>query len=59
MHYSSDTPPTEQKAKPHKWQQEHQPNLTGTSGAYLPPGHIAKGADRAHNAADYQPWKPK
>ena len=43
----------------YRWQKEHIPNLTGTTGRYLPAGHISKGGHRAQAAADYEPWSPQ
>lgn len=42
----------------HLWQKKHVPNLTGTTGRYLPQGHISKGGIRAKAVADYEPWTP-
>lgn len=41
------------------WQKEHQPNLTGTNGRYLPQGHLLKSGKRARATADYKPWTPE
>ncbi|MGB0750099.1 MAG: NADH:ubiquinone oxidoreductase subunit NDUFA12 [Magnetospiraceae bacterium] len=40
------------------WQQTHQPNLTGTLGAYRPDGHDLKGGKRAPATGDYEAWTP-
>lgn len=40
------------------WQKEHQPNLSGTAQAYLPPGHPLHGRSRASAVSDYEPWHP-
>lgn len=59
MHYTTDKLPTEGEQKRHIWQKPHQPNLTGTAGRYLPPGHLARGGDRSPSASgDYIPWNP-
>lgn len=58
LHYTIDALPTELNMPAYAWQKEHLPNLTGTAGAYLPPGHIRRGADRSATVADYQPWTP-
>lgn len=57
LHYTLDSPLPEKKQ--HQWQKQHQPNLTGTTGRYLPAGHISKSGKRASAAADYQAWKPE
>ena len=41
LHHTVDTPPTQESYKPHPWQKPHRPNLTGTPGAYRPPGSTA------------------
>lgn len=58
LHYTLDAPIPEAAHK-YRWQKEHQPNLTGTTGRYLPAGHITKGGQRAAATADYQPWSPE
>jgi NADH:ubiquinone oxidoreductase subunit len=57
LHYTLDAPLSE--TKPYSWVKNHQPNLTGTTGRYLPPGHISRGGKRAASSADYEPWSPK
>lgn len=57
LHYTLDAPLSE--TKQHSWLKTHIPNLTGTTGRYLPAGHISKGGARAPTAADYQPWTPE
>jgi NADH:ubiquinone oxidoreductase subunit len=57
LHYTLDTPLPEAKLYP--WQQEHQPNLTGTPAAYRPPGHDLEGGRRAHATGDYEAWTPE
>lgn len=58
LHYTLDAPPAERQIAHHAWEKPHMPNLTGTKGAYVPPGHILKGAHRAETTSDYEPWKP-
>lgn len=57
LHHTLARPITE-NAHRYRWQKEHQPNLTGTQGRYLPAGHLDKGAKRASATADYTPWTP-
>jgi NADH:ubiquinone oxidoreductase subunit len=57
LHYTLDAPLSE--SKKYAWQKQHQPNLTGTKGRYLPAGHVTKGGVRAASSADYQPWRPE
>ena len=59
LHCTTDTPPTDRPfAEPHEWQLGHQPNLTGSARAYLPPGHPARAGGRAPSTSDYEPWVP-
>jgi NADH:ubiquinone oxidoreductase subunit len=58
LHYTLEAPIPE-AAKKYRWQKPHQPNLTGTTGRYLPEGHISKSGQRAPSSADYEAWQPK
>jgi NADH:ubiquinone oxidoreductase subunit len=58
LHYTTDALPTETPGVHYAWMKEPQPNLTGTTLAYVPPGHVNRGGQRAHTVADYEPWKP-
>ncbi|NQV46527.1 MAG: NADH:ubiquinone oxidoreductase subunit NDUFA12 [Rhodospirillaceae bacterium] len=58
LHHTTDTPLTESAAQLQPWQKEHQPNQTGSSGAYRPAGHDLRGGHRAHATGDYQAWTP-
>ncbi len=59
LHYTTDTLPTEIQRKPYFWEKPHLPNLTGTRGAYFPPGHKRGGGRRAAAASDYEAWEPE
>ncbi len=52
LHYTVDQPLPMTKTHPHR------ANLTGTSGAYLPPGHDLMGGVRERAAGDYEAWTP-
>lgn len=55
LHHTTDAPiDTPRRA----WQKAHQKNVTGTSAAYLPPGHDSKGGERAKATGDYEAWTP-
>lgn len=58
LHYTLDAPPSQRAVKHYPWEKQHLPNLTGTKGAYVPPGHLLRGADRDPTTADYEAWKP-
>lgn len=59
LHYTFDKLPTDADRKRYSWQKPHQPNLTGTTHRYLPPGHLERGGERSWSASgDYIPWNP-
>lgn len=59
LHYTVDTPPTDEGYKPQPWQREHVMNLTGTRQAYRPAGSILTPQSRPKATGDYRAWKPK
>lgn len=59
LHHSTDDVPTESPLEVKPWEKPHLPNLTGTAGAYRPPGHILRGGKRAKATGDYEPWQPE
>ena len=58
MHHTVDTPPTKENYKPRSWQKPHRPNLTGTPGAYRPPGSTLAQGRRPKATGDYKAWTP-
>jgi NADH:ubiquinone oxidoreductase subunit len=57
LHRTWDTPPTEAPL-PHKpWEKPHLENLTGTPGAYVPPGSILRPNPAPRR--DYEAWQPE
>jgi NADH:ubiquinone oxidoreductase subunit len=56
LHYTVDQPLPAPVDKP--WLKEHKANATGTSHAYLPPGHDRRGGVRSAATGDYEAWKP-
>jgi NADH:ubiquinone oxidoreductase subunit len=57
LHHTFKDPPSgPAKVKP--WEKDHLPNLSGTKGAYYPPGSLARGGVRAPATGDYEPWRP-
>jgi NADH:ubiquinone oxidoreductase subunit len=58
LQHLADEPPVRPPAD-YAWEKPHVPNLTGTDGAYRPPGSIAEGGVRAPATGDYQAWRPK
>ena len=59
MHYTVDTPPTEEAYRPRPWQRRHVMNMTGTAQAYRPKGSILTTAARPKATGDYKPWRPE
>lgn len=59
LHHRTDTAPSQETYTPRDWQKPHVENLTGSVGAYHPPGSIAVGGKPVKAAADYQAWKPE
>jgi NADH:ubiquinone oxidoreductase subunit len=58
LHHTYAEPPTRAPLKARAFEQPHQPNLTGTEGAYKPGGSLSKGGARPPATGDYQAWKP-
>jgi len=58
LHYQTDVVPAEENPHRRNWQKPHQPNLTGTGAAYLPPGHAKRGGQRDAATSDYVAWRP-
>jgi NADH:ubiquinone oxidoreductase subunit len=56
LHYTAQAPLTGAQRQP--WQKPHEANKTGSSGAYLPPGHDLMGGKRERATGDYQAWTP-
>jgi len=59
LHYTVDTPPTEEKYTAKPWQKPHRPNMTGTPAAYRPAGSILGAGQRPRATGDYKPWQPE
>ena len=58
MHHIVDQPPTQVTYKPRAWEKPHRPNLTGTPGAYRPPGSTLALGRRPRATGDYKAWTP-
>lgn len=56
LHFITDEPLADTPRR--GWQKPYQPNLTGTPGAYFPPGHDYRGGERARSTGDYEAWTP-
>jgi NADH:ubiquinone oxidoreductase subunit len=58
LHHTVDVPPTAEAYTPREWEKPHLPNLTGTPGAYRPPGSTLASGRRPAATGDYEPWTP-
>ncbi|MGE0501819.1 MAG: NADH:ubiquinone oxidoreductase subunit NDUFA12 [Rhizobiaceae bacterium] len=59
MHHRVDTPPTREAYAAREWQKPHQPNLTGSAGAYRPRGSVLGTDHRPQVTGDYDAWTPE
>ena len=59
LHYTFDTPPTEERYRPRPWEKAPRMNMTGTPEAYRPSGSILGSAERPKATGDYKPWRPQ
>ena len=59
LHKTFKDPPTTAPFPAKGWEREHQPNLSGTPGAYHPQGSLTGDGERAAATGDYQAWKPE
>lgn len=59
LHYTVDTPPTQDNYQPRPWQKPHRMNLTGTPSAYRPAGSIIGEGHRPKATGDYKAWRPQ
>jgi NADH:ubiquinone oxidoreductase subunit len=58
IHHTVDVPPTLENYRAHEWEKPHRPNLTGTPGAYRPPGSTLAPGHRRKATGDYKAWVP-
>ncbi|MEG9884492.1 MAG: NADH:ubiquinone oxidoreductase subunit NDUFA12 [Hyphomicrobiales bacterium] len=59
LHYRTDITPVGGDHAAHDWERPYRPNLTGTGGAYRPPGSLARLNPHSVNDDDYQAWRPE
>jgi len=58
LHHTFALPPTEDPPKRKAWELDHQPNLTGTEGAWHPDGSLWSDGRRPPATGDYEAWRP-
>lgn len=56
--HTFDLPPSEQPPKTRAWQKPWKANLTGSAGAYRPPGSTLANGRRPEATGDYDAWSP-
>jgi NADH:ubiquinone oxidoreductase subunit len=59
LHHTFKAAPTSAPVKTKSWEKEHQPNLSGTPGAYRPEGSLLRSGQHAPTTADYEAWVPE
>lgn len=59
MHHQIEGLPDDALPPAPKFLKEHNPNRTGTAGAYRPSGALERGGQRAAASGDYQAWTPE
>ncbi len=59
LHHTTNAPLPDSSPFHKPWQKPHEENLTGTSAAYFPPGHVLAGGHRPKATGDYQAWNPE
>ncbi len=59
LHHTADAPISDDSPFHKPWQKPYQQNMTGTSEAYRPPGHVLEGGKRAKATGDYEAWNPE
>lgn len=59
LHKTVDDVPSDTPVDRKPWQLAHQPNLTGTPAAYVPPGSQLTPEGRPKVAGDYEAWQPE
>jgi NADH:ubiquinone oxidoreductase subunit len=58
LHHTFEEPPAAAPLPAKSWEAEHQPNLTGTPGAYHPEGSLWNDGRRPPATGDYEAWRP-
>jgi len=59
LHHTFDDTPATTPLLRKDWEKDHKPNLTGTDGAYHPPGSVVTPSMRSRVAGDYEAWQPE
>ncbi len=59
LHHTFAEPPEDGHLPRKPWERDHRANMTGTTGAYHPPGSIVLPDQRARGTGDYEAWTPE
>ena len=59
LHHTFTDPPEDGELPRKAWERDHKANLTGTDGAYHPPGSVLASGQRAPTGGDYEAWQPE
>jgi NADH:ubiquinone oxidoreductase subunit len=59
LHHTFDEAPSEAPLPRKDWERDHVPNLTGSDGAYFPPGSVVTHTQRPRVVGDYEAWRPE
>ena len=59
LHHTYDEAPKDGALPRKAWEKDHKPNLTGSDGAYHPPGSVLTPASRPRAGGDYEAWQPE
>lgn len=57
LHHTWNEPPTKAPLAHRVWEKPHQPNLTGSAGAYRPAGSLLNAEPKQRR--DYEAWQPE
>lgn len=55
LHYQTNA--VQSHIEHYAWEVPHEPNRSGTSGAYYPKGHVLSNCNRGKAYGDYEPWE--
>ena len=58
LHHTTNDIPSKKTRKKFNWQKKITPNYTGTSKAYLQPGHMLNKEKKNKIIKNYESWKP-
>ena len=57
LHHTFEDPPSKEPLPRKEWELPHEANLTGSGGAYVPPGSLRRAATKSRSG--YSSWSPE